>query len=450
MRNIAHAENVIHALLALSSLVTSSTKLEKLYSKIHDIMRDILHAENVAIFLYDADMQTITFDYFVDEKDGSFLQNKTMPLGQGISSYVIKQKKPCLLSSDEIIQLHEKGEISAIKGTLPESWMGAPLFHAGEVTGLVIVQQYNKGYAYEDKDLDILCFIATQISTVITQRLSQSELEMSLATIKRQHNDLKKAMDDLDNAQNELVQKEKMASLGGLVAGIAHEINTPIGICVTGITSLAHEYKSFVRKMESDNVKKRDLENLLEDVGDACQIIESNTRKAAELINSFKQIAVDQSSDAVREFDVKGYLDEVCLSLAPMLKNSIHKLNVVCPENIKMTSNPGALSQIITNLIHNSLLHAFSDVAPGNMYLEIEVKDTLILTYSDDGAGMSEDQLSKLFEPFYTTKRNNGGSGLGAHLIFNLVTAALKGNVSVKSKSGQGLQYKIVMPLILE
>ncbi len=450
MRDIAKTEKVIHALLALSSLVTSSTKLEKLYSKIHDIMRDILHAENVAIFLYDADMQTITFDYFFDEKDGCFLQNKTMPLGQGISSYVLKLKKPCLLSGDDILQLHDKGEISDIKGTLPESWMGAPLFHTGAVSGLVIVQQYNKGYEYEDKDLDILWFVATQISTVISQRRSQSELEMSLATIKRQHNDLKKAVDDLDYAQNELVQKEKMASLGGLVAGIAHEINTPIGICVTGITSLAHEYRSFVRKMESESVKKQDLEHLLEDVGDACQIIESNTRKAAELINSFKQIAVDQSSDAVREFDIKGYLDEVCLSLAPMLKKSIHKLHVVCPQKIKMISNPGALAQIITNLIHNSLLHAFSDVVPGNMYLEIEVKETLILTYFDDGAGMPEDQLSKLFDPFFTTKRNNGGSGLGAHLIFNLVTAALKGNVSVKSESGQGLLYKIMMPLILK
>jgi len=226
--------------------------------------------------------------------------------------------------------------------------------------------------------------------------------------------ELRNTLERLQQTQNELVQSEKMASLGELVAGVAHEINTPVGIGVTAASHLADTTTNVARDFQEGRMTKSQLEQYLESAKKATKLLSVNLTRAAELIRSFKQVAVDQSSDGQRQFNLATYLDEVILSLAPKLTHSKHNVTVNCSPDINIHSYPGAISQIVTNLILNSLIHAFGDDEEGRMEIDVEDgADQITLTYADNGKGMDEEELSKAFDPFFTTKRNTGGSGLG-------------------------------------
>lgn len=445
-------QNVIHSLLKISSLVIESKNLTFLYHEIHEIIKDILYAKNLAIVRYDADTETILFDYFKDEKDGEKMEGKSISLGQGLSSYVINSRKPILFSREEILDLHQQGALNAL-GTLAVSWMAAPIQNKDTVYGLIITQSYSKVSLYTQEDLDILAFVASHLSIVFeTKMIIDSEkaalklIHNNFNLINKQKLELEKTLKVLKETQYELIEKEKMASLGGLVAGIAHEVNTPIGICVTGASNLIAVTNHFKQKCEVGTANDQDLNELLEDISESSSILLSNTRKAAHLVSSFKMVAVDQSSNEIREIYMAHYLDEVMLSLRPILKKLPYKITINCPSSIRLNTIPGAISQVLTNLITNSINHGFEGRDKGQITIDIKYEDGLIMKFSDDGIGMKETELAKLFEPFYTTKRGHGGSGLGAHLIYNLVTQSLGGKLSVSSSVGQGVCFEIKLP----
>lgn len=450
--------NVTKALLQISSLALSNLSLPQIYERIHEVVSEVITVRNIAIFLYDQESNLITFGYFVDEKDSNDIVGLQMPLGEGLSSYVIETNLPWHFTKEEQKVLEQEKKISKVIGSLSESWMGAPISVDDRVLGLIIIQSYSVDEIYDDGDLQVLSFVAANLSIVLQQRkyLEQQEIdkkavEASLEKIQQQNIELENMMDELKQTQNELVQKEKMASLGNLVAGIAHEINTPIGICVTGITNLHYVYKNLMKKMEQKTATNTHLEQFLEDVEEACRIIESNTKRAAQLINSFKEIAVDQSSETCREINLKAYIDEILLSMRPILKKLPHHITVNCPEYIAFTTVPGALSQVITNLINNSILHGLENTNQGTITIDLSKSaQAIVITYEDNGKGLTQEELTMLFEPFYTTKRGSGGSGLGAHLIYNLITSTLQGNVKTTSEVNQGLRYEISLPLILK
>jgi signal transduction histidine kinase len=174
----------------------------------------------------------------------------------------------------------------------------------------------------------------------------------------------------------------------------------------------------------------------------------TNTQRAAALVRSFKQVAVDQSSDNIRNFNLGKYVGEILLSLQPKLKGRPVKVQVDCPPDLELNSFPGAVSQIVTNMVVNSLVHGFERDQPGNITIRawLDDDDMVAFEYGDDGAGMDADTLSKLFDPFFTTKRGSGGSGLGAHILYNLVTGSLGGSLRAESSPGRGLQYHLRFP----
>ncbi len=262
-------------------------------------------------------------------------------------------------------------------------------------------------------------------------------------------NDLKEALDRLKQAQTQLVQTEKMASLGGLVAGIAHEINTPVGIGVTAASHLKEATDEIRASMAADRMKKSTLESYLEVSGQSTAMILNNLRRAAELINSFKQVAVDQSSSERRRFKVREYIWEVLLSLRPRLRQTPHQVEIECDPGVEIDSYPGALSQVITNLVINSLMHAFDDSMEGVMRITVQLAgDRLHMTYEDNGRGMPETDLRRIYDPFFTTRRGSGGSGLGLHIVYNLVTQSLGGTIDVSSEVGQGTRFEIDIPQV--
>jgi signal transduction histidine kinase len=285
-----------------------------------------------------------------------------------------------------------------------------------------------------------------------------AEMELTrrdLRLLKAMEEDLRTAKENAEStlqqlkaAQDGLVQAEKMAALGSLVAGIAHEINTPVGTALTSASYLAERTAAYIGVFEAGNLKKSDLERYFGLARETSQLMLANVQRAAQLVQSFKQISVDQTSAERRRFELDAYIAEILLSLRPRLKRAPHRIAVDCPPDIWVDSFPGALSQVLTNFIMNSLTHAFEDGRTGTMSLRVAAPtpDDVEILYSDDGVGIPKQHLPRIFEPFFTTKRGAGGSGLGLHVVFNLVTQTLGGSIRALSPDGGGASFVVRFP----
>lgn len=262
---------------------------------------------------------------------------------------------------------------------------------------------------------------------------------------------LMQTLEDLQQTRSHLVETEKMALLGELVAGIAHEINTPVGNSITAISHLELQTADFSRKFSAGEMKKSDLQSYLESCNHVSKIIFNNLERAAELIRSFKKVAVDQLVEERRNFDLGEYTQDVLVSLKPQLKKTQHKVTLSCPDFVKVYWYPGAFWQIISNLLNNSLLHAYEQEGAGHITIKISCEDGIVtLQYADDGKGMTPEVQKKIFEPFFTTRRGTGGTGLGMHIVYNLVVFKMNGTIECDSKLGIGTIFTIKLPVAIQ
>ena len=258
---------------------------------------------------------------------------------------------------------------------------------------------------------------------------------------------LEESLETLHRTQKEMIHSAKMAALGDLVAGVAHEVNTPIGVCVTASSFLAERTRQLRDLYEKGEMKRSDLEKYLSLADESSASVLTNLERAAELVQSFKKVAVDQSSEEKRVFDLKGYLEQILVSLRPQFKRTPHKVRVECPDGLSMDSYPGAIMQIMTNLVMNSLIHGFSDGLPGEISIDVEPVDgDVAISYRDTGVGMDREQKERIYDPFYTTRRGAGGTGLGMNIVYNLVTQTLKGSILLETSPGQGAAFLLTLP----
>ncbi|WP_135550955.1 HAMP domain-containing sensor histidine kinase [Paenibacillus cymbidii] len=266
-----------------------------------------------------------------------------------------------------------------------------------------------------------------------------------VVNLENRYQELQHAMETIKNAQKQLVQSEKMVALGSLVAGVSHEINTPVGIGVTAVSFLEQKTNEFAALFQQNKVKKSDMEQYLQTTGDTIVMIRTNLQRASDLVRSFKQVSVDQSSEAKRTFRIQSYLeDELLVSLRPRLKKTRHRVIVTCDPNLEITSYPGAISQIVTNLLMNSIIHAYGPQDEGTIRIAVDrTGDKLTLLYVDDGKGMEPQVVDKVFDPFFTTNRGGGGTGLGMNIVYNLVTQTLGGTIRCESEPGRGAAFTI-------
>jgi signal transduction histidine kinase len=266
--------------------------------------------------------------------------------------------------------------------------------------------------------------------------------------LKESNQELLSTLETLHQYQGQLVESEKMASLGDMVAGVAHEVNTPVGLGVTSSSLLFDRLSDIKQAFENKTLKSSQLKKFLNDGEENLDIIMRNLKRAADLITSFKQVAVDQSSSEERRFNFKGLLNEVILTLQPQLKNTLYKVELNCPDDLIISSKPGPINQIIVNLIINSLLHGFDERDHGTITISVmNLSNQLHINYQDDGIGINQEIKNKIFDPFITTKRGSGGSGLGMHLVYNLITQALNGTISFESEPNQGVIFDINFPI---
>ena len=255
------------------------------------------------------------------------------------------------------------------------------------------------------------------------------------------------AFQQLKETQNSLVQAEKMASLGSLVAGVAHEINTPIGVILTSASVLSEDSREFRNNIESGTIRKSELLRYTDIAIQSSTLIQTNAERAAALIQSFKHVAVDQTSEARRTFNLREYIEEVILSLRPSLRHSALGITIDCTQHIDIDGYPGALSQIITNMVTNTIAHAFKPGEKGRLQIQAEQEEGIVrMVFSDNGKGIAAEYISHIFDPFFTTRRGAGGSGLGLNIVYNLVTQTLGGTISVSSSPDEGTRFSIFFP----
>jgi len=268
--------------------------------------------------------------------------------------------------------------------------------------------------------------------------------------VEERTSELNESLEHLLETKNQLVESEKMASLGRLVAGIAHELNTPIGICVTAASFLLAEIKNITKTLNNGDMSKNEFVEFLNALTQSASIIESNLNRAVSQINNFKMVAVDVSSEMPRSFLFQEYISQLKESLHHELKRSNHQLNIECDSKLSIESYPGALTQAITIMVMNSIIHAYDEGESGHLLIAVTRQNEMVhVTYSDDGHGMAPKTVNQVFEPFYTTNRGSGGSGLGMHILYNLVTQTLSGEVKCDSELGKGVVITISFPVKL-
>lgn len=283
-----------------------------------------------------------------------------------------------------------------------------------------------------------------QLEKTVEDRTTQLTLEV--AEHKRVSENLQRVNDTLKQTQAELVQSEKMASLGNRVAGVAHEINTPIGVAVTAASYLQDATKDLSGRFKTGELKKSDLAQFVETASTSARIVNANLERAANLIGSFKKVAVDQSSQEKRAFNLAAYLHEIIMTLHSNLKQNDHEVIIECPTDLDLHSFPGALAQVVTNLVMNSLVHGFEGRTGGKITISASVLPTHVeISYRDDGCGMDKKTRLQVFDPFFSTKKGRGGSGLGMNILYNLVTQTLGGRVECRSELGQGSEFVFTM-----
>ncbi|WP_159581648.1 sensor histidine kinase [Alteromonas sp. KUL106] len=268
--------------------------------------------------------------------------------------------------------------------------------------------------------------------------------------LKDANQELIQTLEKLHQFQRQIVQNEKMASLGDMVAGVAHEVNTPIGLGVTASTMMLDRLEVIQKDFENKTLKASAMKRFLDESKENLNIIYRNLNRAAELISSFKQVAVDQTSESSRSFCVVQLVNEILLSLQPRLKKLKHNINVNCDPTLNVETKAGPINQILINLIMNSVIHGFESMEEGTIDISAELvsDNKLKLVYTDNGKGIPPEIRKRIFDPFVTTKRGQGGSGLGMHLVYNLVTQALNGSISITSEEGQGVEFVIIFPVI--
>jgi len=322
------------------------------------------------------------------------------------------------------------------------SYMGVPVaWPNGDIFGTICVldgkpNEYSdlyRKFLFQCRDVLQADLISLQATTEIRQAKDAAEA----------------ALRDLKTTQDSLIEAEKLAALGRLVAGVAHEINNPVGIGLTVASTLKRKCELFAAGFAAGDIRRSSLTGFLEDVSDASSQLITNLNRAAELIDAFKQVAADQTRSEQRIFDISDLTKQVLMSLRPSLRKTDVTLNVECQTDLVMNSYPGPYGQVLTNLFLNSMIHAFPQ---GKGAIEVRVqefgKESVEIVFSDNGCGMSSNVKRQAFDPFFTTRRDKGCTGLGLHIVHNIVTHRLGGKLALDSGPGEGTKIQLILPRI--
>jgi predicted ATPase/signal transduction histidine kinase len=442
------------SVMKASQVISGEIEIEKLLSRMMRIIIENAGAEKGCLILKSSGDFRIEAEGHIHQEKVKVLQSFPIENATQVPSAIIQyvaRIKESLVLDDAALQGDFTTDPYIIKHQ-PKSILCAPLIHQNNLSGIIYFENNLATGAFTEERLEVLPLLCSQAAISLENanlyKQQQDYAGTLEETVEERTAELKQSLETIQETQDQLVQSEKMAAIGGLVAGVAHEINTPIGIAVSAASHLEDKTTDFVAKVESKKLKRSELDSYAKTAADSSNLILKNLSGAVKIVQGFKQVAVDQTSGERREFKLKPYIEDVLLSLKPKLKKTKHAVIVNCPDDLTLNSFPGALSQIISNLVMNSLIHGFEAMEKGEITFDAaRDNETVILTYRDNGKGMNEKDLAKIFDPFFTTKRSQGGSGLGMHIVHNLVTQTLGGTISCESEPQNGMKIRIQVPI---
>ena len=436
--------------------ITSSDELGELVTHYNSFMEQLeMYSSKLALTAYKfhAILDNTTAVIYIKDIDGKYeLVNKQYEKIFNIKEKDILEKKDNDIFSETLAKQYRDNDIKVLEKGASIS-LEENININNEIHSYISIK-----FPLFDKNNKIVsvCGISTDITNIkrAEERILSLNKNLEYEVTKRTSEllfsnvELESSLKNLEKTQEQLIHSEKMASLGDLVAGVAHEINTPVGLSVTGISHLEILNEELRALYDDNNLSEEEFREYLDSNKEISASIHVNLNRAAELIRSFKQVAVDQSCEISRIFNVKEYIDETIMSLKYEIKKTNHKFIINCSKSINIKSQPGPFSQIITNLIMNSMIHGFKNIDSGQIIIDIKVHDKIMfLTYKDNGVGIKKENLSKIYNPFYTTNRSHGGTGLGLNIIYNIVTSTLNGKINCYSDEGQGVKFIVEIPL---
>ncbi len=424
--------------------ITASLQAQSVFQTLHRHVEQLLDAQSFVVFMVEAsptDASTAThlvLAYGVE--DGRKLSSETLALqGTSVFARCAREREELLIN----LEPEQSDGLRLIPGTAETlSLLFGPLLAGDRLLGVISIQS-SRQHAYGDRERFIfkaLCaYAAIALDNAAAYALTESAQQQTHV-----------ALMELRQMQRDLIEREKLAALGSLVAGVAHELNTPIGNSLMVASTLRDGSEEFLALVNQGILRKSQLEQFCRSTQDASALLMRNLEKAAELVSGFKQLAVDQTSERRRVFNLRQTCEEVALTLAHLLVRAGHSLTLDVAEAVELDSYPGPLGQVIGNLIINATLHGFDGRQGGRMRLSAQAhsNQAVLLRFCDDGQGIAQEHLSKIFEPFFTTRLGQGGSGLGLHISYNIVRKLLGGSITVGSSPGQGTHFEILLPLV--
>jgi len=442
--DLTNAADTLRRLGDVGRDITGTLDAERIYAALHRHVRDLMPAEVFGIALLTPDGRHVDYVYYAE------MEERSPPVRYPVNHPTVVAAR-ALREGVELLQL-SAADVDAAPVypgvTAPKPVRSAALRQiqlGGRTLGVINVQSH-KPDAYGPRELEALRSIAAYAAIAIANAGTFKEVETARA-------ETAAALAELRSTQAKLVQQEKLASLGQLVAGVAHEINTPLGVAVTVSSYLAEDLQRIAGAFRAKTLRREQMEEFLANGAEGYGILTSNLARAAQLVSSFKQVAADQVGEGRRTIQLTGYLRDVLRSLEPMLRKAGVTAELDGPADLMMTTLPGALAQVVTNLVQNAAVHAFAPQpgpADGPRIQITVVCDNprrVTLTVADNGAGMPDEVKARAFDPFFTTRRDAGGTGLGLHIVHNIVTGPLQGEIVLASTSGQGTRFTLHLPL---
>lgn len=445
------SEALQRALFEVSALSGAGGSPTQQYVQLHAIIGRLIPAPNFYVALVEHQSDRFLMAYFVDSAEPDHdPTGRHFPLGNGLTARVLRAKTPQLLTRGAVDDLIASGELDAVRGNNTfVQWMGVPLVIEGHTIGAIVVQSYDDSVTYGQADVELMTFVARHVSDTLANLRNHEALVNSQQELVRRNNLLSDALENLSTAQAELVRTAKMSALGSLVAGVAHELNTPLGISLLVASGLEEQTNAFSAEMQK-GLTRSALQAFVVSTQESADVLLRSLRRAADLVSSFKQVAVDQTSEKRRQFRLDDTVAEILRTLGPSIRSSTHTVESSIEPQLQLESYPGALGQVLTNLVMNTFRHAFDGRNKGHVHIHAKPfgQNKVELTVRDNGHGIPAAHLDRVFDPFFTTKLGQGGSGLGLNIVFNLVQDVLGGTIRVDSVEGEGTCFTLVLPLV--
>ncbi len=455
LSGLARKSDMLRATLALAHGLEHCADLQSVIGLLHASLNTLMYSENFFVVVLDEERRHLHFEYSVDLFDSNTdpIEFHEGRLQGSLSAFVVAAGRVLRGSSSELLQQagHHDRMAEQLYGPEAVDWLGVPMMVGKEAMGVLVVQSYDASVRFTDEDPSLLSMVADTMAAALHRRRLRQALERTVAErtaqLEQSNQALQQTVSALERAMSGLVQAEKLASLGSMVAGISHELNTPIGNALTVSSALQERFERMAVELESGKVSRSGLGEFVTGGTEMSALVVRATQRAVELITSFKQVAVDQTSAQRRNFGLHQVVDDILTALGSKLgRPDVHIHNAISADLV-CDSYPGPLGQVVANLVQNALMHAFAETEGGNITITASARDgQLLITVSDDGTGMTPQVLARAFDPFFTTRLGQGGSGLGLAVCHRIVTSVLGGELSVTSSPGQGANFVLEFP----